>query len=107
MCFTCSAHLKACCSVCSLLFFSQASNGAEAEMINLSTKVPMKGESEPMSTVPMTEPEKPPLPGWSEKMSQGILSGLFFSVSSSQSKSKIKANVHSSSLSENTTRGWC
>ncbi|XP_041863528.1 spartin a isoform X2 [Melanotaenia boesemani] len=37
-----------------------------AEVINLSTKVPFGS---------LNEKEKPPLPGWSEKMSQGILSG--------------------------------
>lgn len=43
--------------------------------MNLSTKVPLGQVNE--LTAPAAEKEKAPLPGWSEKMAQGILSGEF------------------------------
>ncbi|XP_029923868.1 spartin a isoform X2 [Myripristis murdjan] len=50
--------------------------GAGSEVINLSEKVPLgpPGE-EPGPSVATGGKEKPPLPEWSEKMAQGILSG--------------------------------
>ncbi|XP_070700265.1 spartin a [Pempheris klunzingeri] len=53
----------------------QAPEGAGSEVLNLSEKIPLgppQDQAEP--TVP-AEKEKLPLPGWSEKMAQGILSG--------------------------------
>ncbi|KAM4545686.1 spartin a isoform 2-T2 [Odontesthes bonariensis] len=51
-------------------FRIQGPEGTGAEVINLSTKVPL-GPLNQQSA----EMEKLPLPGWSEKMAQGILSG--------------------------------
>ncbi|KAM6907510.1 spartin a [Xenentodon cancila] len=54
----------------------QGSEGTEPEVINLSTKIPLGPLHEKTDlTVPVVEKEKLPLPGWSEKMAQGILSG--------------------------------
>ncbi|XP_040906998.1 spartin a [Toxotes jaculatrix] len=54
----------------------QSPDGAEAEVINLSAKVPLDPPKEQTKlTVPTGDKEKLPLPGWSEKMAQGILSG--------------------------------
>ncbi|GAA6219823.1 spartin isoform X1 [Lates japonicus] len=54
----------------------QGPEGAGSEVINLSMKVPLGPPIEPTGlTVPTEEKEKLPLPGWSEKMAQGILSG--------------------------------
>ncbi|XP_035522671.1 spartin a [Morone saxatilis] len=54
----------------------QGPDGAGSEVINLSEKIPLGPLKEQTGlTVPTGEKEKPPLPGWSEKMAQGILSG--------------------------------
>lgn len=46
--------------------------------MNLSDKIPLGPMKEHEGlTVPTGEKEKPPLPGWSEKMAQGILTGVF------------------------------
>ncbi|XP_040006667.1 spartin a isoform X1 [Xiphias gladius] len=52
----------------------QGPEGAESEVINLSMKVPL-GSPEEQTRQSAGEKEKLPLPGWSEKMAQGILSG--------------------------------
>ncbi|XP_071362084.1 spartin a isoform X2 [Trachinotus anak] len=52
----------------------QGPEGAGSEVINLSMKVPL-GPDQKRLTVSAEEKEKLPLPGWSEKMAQGILSG--------------------------------
>uniref|UniRef100_A0A3Q4MQZ4 Spartin-like n=1 Tax=Neolamprologus brichardi TaxID=32507 RepID=A0A3Q4MQZ4_NEOBR len=50
--------------------------GTESEVINLSTKVPLNPTKEQVEpTTSAGEQEKLPLPGWSEKMGQGILTG--------------------------------
>ncbi|XP_068572614.1 spartin a isoform X2 [Cebidichthys violaceus] len=48
----------------------QGPEGEGSEVINLSEKIPLTG-----LTVPTGEKDKAPLPGWSEKMAQGILTG--------------------------------
>uniref|UniRef100_A0A3Q3MJR0 Spartin a n=1 Tax=Mastacembelus armatus TaxID=205130 RepID=A0A3Q3MJR0_9TELE len=54
----------------------QSQDEAGSEVINLSTKVPLAPPQEQTKlTVPLRDKEEPPLPGWSEKMAQGILSG--------------------------------
>ncbi|XP_059207435.1 spartin a [Centropristis striata] len=54
----------------------QGPEGAGSEVINLSEKIPLGPSKEPEGlTVPTGEKDKPPLPGWSEKMAQGILTG--------------------------------
>ncbi|XP_042287336.1 spartin a isoform X1 [Thunnus maccoyii] len=54
----------------------QGSEGAGSEVINLSEKVALGLPKEQTGlTVATEEKEKLPLPGWSEKMAQGILSG--------------------------------
>ncbi|XP_053187081.1 spartin a [Scomber japonicus] len=54
----------------------QGSEGTGSEVINLSEKVALGLPKEGTGvTVPTEEKEKLPLPGWSEKMAQGILSG--------------------------------
>ncbi|XP_044079246.1 spartin a [Siniperca chuatsi] len=54
----------------------QGPEGAESEVFDLSEKIPLGPQTEQTGlTVPTEEKEKPPLPGWSEKMAQGILSG--------------------------------
>ncbi|XP_024862118.1 spartin a isoform X2 [Kryptolebias marmoratus] len=53
-------------------FRIQDPEGTEAEVMNLTTKVPLGAPNE--QTAPEAEKEKL-LPGWSEKMAQGILSG--------------------------------
>ncbi|KAM7398163.1 hypothetical protein PAMA_006179 [Pampus argenteus] len=54
----------------------QGSEGAGSEVINLSEKVTLGLSKEQTGlTVATEEKEKLPLPGWSEKMAQGILSG--------------------------------
>ncbi|XP_029030495.1 spartin a [Betta splendens] len=54
----------------------QGSDGAGAEVPNLSTKVPLgPSKRKPDEMLPNGETEKAPLPGWSEKMGRGILSG--------------------------------
>nr|XP_020476096.1 spartin [Monopterus albus] len=45
------------------------------EIINLSTKIPLGPPNEHVELTVPCEKEKPPLPGWSTKMGQGILSG--------------------------------
>lgn len=56
----------------------QGPEGAGSEVINLSEKISIGPTKEETGlTVPIGEKEKPPLPGWSEKMAQGILSGVF------------------------------
>eukprot|EP00066_Takifugu_rubripes_P030240 XP_011619506.1 PREDICTED: spartin-like [Takifugu rubripes] len=53
----------------------QGPEGAGSDVINLSEKIPL-GPLEEQTEPPVTgEKEKVPLPGWSEKMAQGILSG--------------------------------
>ncbi|XP_035481505.2 spartin a isoform X1 [Scophthalmus maximus] len=52
----------------------QGPEGAGSEVINLGMKVPL-GPTEERLTVATGEKEKPLLPGWSEKMAQGILTG--------------------------------
>lgn len=55
----------------------QASDGAEAEILNLGTKVPLEPSKQQAElALPNGEAEKTPLPGWSEKMAKGILSGV-------------------------------
>ncbi|XP_054482514.1 spartin a [Anoplopoma fimbria] len=47
-----------------------------SEVINLSEKIPLGPIKEHEGlTLPTGEKDKPPLPGWSEKMAQGILTG--------------------------------
>ncbi|XP_036975096.1 LOW QUALITY PROTEIN: spartin a [Acanthopagrus latus] len=54
----------------------QGPEGVGSEIINLSEKIPLGPPKEQTGlTVPTTDKEKQPLPGWSEKMAQGILSG--------------------------------
>ncbi|XP_061595354.1 spartin-like [Cololabis saira] len=54
----------------------QGPEGTEAEVMNLSSKVPLGPLHEKTGlTAPGAEKDKLPLPGWSEKMAQGILSG--------------------------------
>ncbi|XP_070774046.1 spartin a [Enoplosus armatus] len=54
----------------------QGPEGPGSEVINLSEKIPLGPPKEQTGlTVPTGEKDKPPLPGWSEKMAQGILSG--------------------------------
>nr|XP_033495091.1 spartin a isoform X1 [Epinephelus lanceolatus] len=54
----------------------QGPEGAGVEVINLSEKIPLGPMKEHEElTVPTGDKDKPPLPGWSEKMAQGILSG--------------------------------
>uniref|UniRef100_A0A3Q4B825 MIT domain-containing protein n=1 Tax=Mola mola TaxID=94237 RepID=A0A3Q4B825_MOLML len=51
-------------------------SGAGSEVINLSEKIPLGPSKEQTGPTVLTEEkEKPPLPGWSEKMAQGILTG--------------------------------
>ncbi|XP_069001677.1 spartin a isoform X2 [Embiotoca jacksoni] len=52
----------------------QGPEGAESEVLNLSAKVPL-GPLKEQTGSTTWEKEKRPLPGWSEKMAQGILSG--------------------------------
>ncbi|XP_035767619.1 spartin a isoform X2 [Neolamprologus brichardi] len=57
-------------------FRIQGPEGTESEVINLSTKVPLNPTKEQVEpTTSAGEQEKLPLPGWSEKMGQGILTG--------------------------------
>lgn len=59
----------------SQLILSQGPEGVESEVINLSEKIPF---NPPKKQAALTVPAgqgKPPLPGWSEKVAQGILSG--------------------------------
>lgn len=53
---------------------SQGRDGVESEVINLSEKIPF---SPPKKQAALTVPAEQgkPLPGWSEKVAQGILSG--------------------------------
>lgn len=54
----------------------QGPEGAGSEIINLSEKIPLSPpENQTGPTVSAAEKDKPLLPGWSEKMAQGILSG--------------------------------
>ncbi|KAI3373731.1 hypothetical protein L3Q82_022314, partial [Scortum barcoo] len=54
----------------------QDPEGAGSEVINLSEKIPLSPpKDETGLTMSTGEKDKPPLPGWSEKMAQGILSG--------------------------------
>ncbi|KAL6098707.1 uncharacterized protein ACO6RY_17790 [Pungitius sinensis] len=54
----------------------QGPDEEESEVMNLSDKIPLGPMKEHEGlTVPTGEKEKPPLPGWSEKMAQGILTG--------------------------------
>ncbi|KAK5887620.1 hypothetical protein CesoFtcFv8_016211 [Champsocephalus esox] len=54
----------------------QGPEGEGSEVINLSEKVPLGPTKELEGlTVPSGEKDRPPLPGWSEKMAQGILTG--------------------------------
>uniref|UniRef100_A0A3B5A6K2 Spartin n=1 Tax=Stegastes partitus TaxID=144197 RepID=A0A3B5A6K2_9TELE len=54
----------------------QGPEGTGSEVINLSTKVPLGPLEEKIGlTVPTGEKDKPLLPGWSEKVAQGIASG--------------------------------
>lgn len=47
----------------------------------MSEKIPLGPPKEQTGLTVLTEEkEKPPLPGWSEKMAQGILSGEFVNV---------------------------
>ncbi|XP_030602439.1 spartin a isoform X2 [Archocentrus centrarchus] len=64
-------------------FRIQGPESTESEVINLSTKVPLNSTKEQIGlNASAGEQEKPPLPGWSEKMGQGILTGaLRFSES--------------------------
>ena len=52
--------------------------GERSEVINLSEKVPLGPVEEEEEAAPLivTGEEKPPLPEWSEKMAQHILSGV-------------------------------
>ncbi|XP_029304136.1 spartin a isoform X2 [Cottoperca gobio] len=54
----------------------QGPEGAGAEIINLSEKIPL-GPTKELGglTVPTGDKDRAPLPGWSEKMAQGILTG--------------------------------
>ncbi|XP_067348309.1 spartin a isoform X1 [Channa argus] len=57
-------------------FRVQAPEGRGPEVINLSAKVPVGPSKEQKElAVETKQTEKQPLPGWSEKMGQGILSG--------------------------------
>lgn len=56
------------------LILSQGPEGVESEVINLSEKIPFNPPKKQAVMVP-AEQGKPPLPGWSEKVAQGILSG--------------------------------
>ncbi|XP_005928155.1 spartin a isoform X1 [Haplochromis burtoni] len=57
-------------------FRIQGPEGTESEVVNLSTKVPLNPTKEQVEpTTSAGEQEKLPLPGWSEKMGQGILTG--------------------------------
>lgn len=49
------------------------------DIMNLSTKVPV-GPLSKQTELTAEEEEKLQLPGWSEKMAQGILSGVLVSV---------------------------
>lgn len=74
---------------------SQGPEGAGSEVINLSEKIPLGPPKEQTGlTVPTGEKEKPPLPGWSEKVAQGILSGGFVSVSHSKGKQMITSVLY-------------
>ncbi|XP_028451801.1 spartin a isoform X1 [Perca flavescens] len=54
----------------------QGPEGEGSEVVNLSEKIPLGPTQEHEGlTVPTGEMDKPPLPGWSEKMAQGILTG--------------------------------
>ncbi|XP_038565181.1 spartin a isoform X2 [Micropterus salmoides] len=54
----------------------QGPEGAGSEVINLSEKIPLGPTNEQTRfTVPTAEKDGPQLPGWSEKIAQGILSG--------------------------------
>uniref|UniRef100_A0A671WUU1 Spartin a n=1 Tax=Sparus aurata TaxID=8175 RepID=A0A671WUU1_SPAAU len=54
----------------------QGPEGVGSEIINLSEKIPLGPPKEQTGvTVPTGDKEKQPLPGWSEKVAQGILSG--------------------------------
>ncbi|XP_040038825.2 spartin a isoform X1 [Gasterosteus aculeatus] len=54
----------------------QGPEGEGSDVMNLSDKIPLGPMKEHEGlTVPTGEKEKPPLPGWSEKMAQGILTG--------------------------------
>lgn len=60
-----------------LLFQDQEETGVD--IMNLSTKVPV-GPLSKQTELTAEEEEKLQLPGWSEKMAQGILSGVLVSV---------------------------
>lgn len=54
----------------------QGSDGTGSEVVNLSAKVPLNSLEEKTGlTVQTAEKDKPLLPGWSEKVAQGIASG--------------------------------
>nr|XP_040038825.1 spartin a isoform X1 [Gasterosteus aculeatus aculeatus] len=54
----------------------QGPEGEGSDVMNLSDKIPLGPMKEHEGlTVPTGKKEKPPLPGWSEKMAQGILTG--------------------------------
>ncbi|XP_029375364.1 spartin a isoform X2 [Echeneis naucrates] len=53
----------------------QGPGGAEPEVVNLSMKVPLGPPQDKKGLTVPTEKDKLLLPGWSEKMSHGILSG--------------------------------
>lgn len=58
----------------SQLILSQGPEGVESEVINLSEKIPFcPPKKQAVLTVPAGQVK--PLPGWSEKVAQGILSG--------------------------------
>lgn len=66
---------------------SQGPEGAGSEVINLSEKIPLGLPKE--QTGLTGEKEKLPLPAWSEKMAQGILSGGCVSVNHNKGKQNI------------------
>lgn len=66
---------------------SQGPEGAGSEVINLSEKIPLGLPKE--QTGLTGAKEKLPLPAWSEKMAQGILSGGCVSVNHTKGKQNI------------------
>ncbi|XP_074467054.1 spartin a isoform X1 [Sebastes fasciatus] len=52
----------------------QGPEGTGVEVINLSEKIPL-GPTKELGELTVGGKDKPPLPGWSEKMAQGILTG--------------------------------
>ncbi|XP_061596792.1 spartin-like isoform X2 [Cololabis saira] len=72
----------------------QGPEGTEAEVMNLSSKVPLGPLHEKTGlTAPGAEKDKLPLPGWSEKMAQGILSVNGVSTIAEQVADKVAPRV--------------